>query len=101
MFFSLLWTAFLWAVLLSLSPNMRLGSFNVGVQQSMLTGRDCRKVMDKASDVIALCVQDLGLHMFSLCEFGGHKQGLEDAGINYREMKSLGPVQRRWCRRII
>ncbi len=94
-FFSLLWSAFLWAVLLSLPENMtstrtanlRLGSFNVGVVQSMLTGENVCKVMEKASDVITLCVQDFGLHMFSMCEFGGHKQGLEDASIDYRNMK--------------
>jgi hypothetical protein len=94
-FFSLLWSAFLWAVLLSLPENMtstrtanlRLGSFNVGVVQSMLTGKNVRKVMEKASDVITLCVQDFGLHMFSMCEFGGHQQGLEDASIDYRNMK--------------
>ena len=34
-----------------------------------------------------LCVQDFGLHMFSMCQFGGHKQGLEDASIDYRNMK--------------
>ena len=95
MLFSLLWTAFHWAVLLSLPENMpstrtanlRLGSFNLGVNQSMFTGKNVRKVLDKISDVVATCVQEPGLHMFSFCELGGHGMGLQVANIDYRDMK--------------
>ena len=93
--FSLLWTAFHWAVLLSLPENMpstgtvklRLGSLNLGVNQSMFTGKNVRKVLDKISDVVATCVQEPGLHMFSFCELGGHGMGLQAANIDYRDMK--------------
>jgi len=102
-FFSLLWTAFLWAVLLSLPQNMtsttqptlRIGSFNAGVEQSSLTGRNRKKVMDKTSDVITLCVRAHNLHMFSLCELGGHRQGLEEADLVYRDMNKLWQIQMR------
>ena len=53
----------------------RIGSFNFGIEQQMLTGKRCRDYMRKAQDIITTCVQDAGLHIMNLCELGGHKQG--------------------------
>ena len=64
---------------------LRIGSFNVGVEQSSLTGKKKKTVMDKTADVIMDCVQAHNLHMFSLCELGGHKQGLEQTEMVYQD----------------
>jgi hypothetical protein len=55
---------------------MRIGSFNVGVHQDMLTSKKMHTYMHKVEDIITTCVQDSGLHIMNLCEFGGHLQGL-------------------------
>jgi hypothetical protein len=60
-FLSLLWTAFLWAVLLSLPENMtstrtanlRLGSFNVGVEQTTATNYLAADFQQPHSDTAA------------------------------------------------
>ena len=64
----------------------RIGSFNFGIEQKMLTGKRCRDYMRKAQDIITTCVQDAGLHIMNGCEFGGHRQGLSAAGIHAKDM---------------
>ena len=59
----------------------RIGSFNVGVEQSMLTSKRTAQYMRKVEGVITTCVQDAGLHIMNLCEVGAHLQGLSAAGI--------------------
>ena len=61
---------------------IRIGSFNVGVLQTMLTSRRTPKYLRKVEDIIITCVQEWGLHIFNLCEFGGHLGGLKQAGID-------------------
>ena len=45
----------------------RIGSFNVGVYQDMLTSRFVRKYMHKVEYIIRTCVVDSGLHIMNLC----------------------------------
>ena len=54
---------------------LRIGSFNVGIDQNMLEGKEAGKYILKVEDIITTCVQDGGLHIMNLCELGGHKQG--------------------------
>ena len=39
----------------------RIGSFNVGVDQNMLTSRNVSKYVSQVGHIIATCVQDLSL----------------------------------------
>ena len=66
---------------------VRIGSFNVGVPQSMLTSKNQETYLKKIEDIITLCVQDRGLHIMNLCELGGHLEGLPSAGIDARDMQ--------------
>jgi len=66
---------------------LRIGSFNVGVDQNMLTSNRTAQYMERIQDILAICVQDAGLHVFSFCELGGHRQGLEAAGIDFRDFR--------------
>ena len=66
---------------------LRIGSFNVGVDQNMLTSKRTAQYMERIQDILATCVQDAGLHVFSFCELGGHRQGLEAASIDYRDLR--------------
>jgi len=66
---------------------VRIGSFNVGMAQKMLTSKKTGKHMEKVQEILATCVQDAGLHVFSFCELGGHRQGLEAASIDYRHLR--------------
>ena len=54
----------------------RIGSFNVGVEQSMLISQRTAQYMRKVEGVITTCAQDAGLHIMNLCEVGSHLQGL-------------------------
>ena len=65
----------------------RIGSFNVGIHQDMLTGTHKRKSMRKVERVITTCVTDVGLHIMNLCGLGGHRQGLSAANISALDMK--------------
>ena len=56
------------------------GSFNVGIEQNMLTSKRCRHYIGKVEDVVTACVQDAGLHIMNLCEFGSLCQGVRAAG---------------------
>ena len=55
-----------------------MGTFNIGIEQAMLRGRDhlrnFKRILGKGFD-------EGDLHLLGLCEVGGHKQGLEKAGI--------------------
>ena len=54
---------------------LRIGSFNVGILQGMLDGKGRSKNLRKVEDNITTCVQDWGLDIMNLSEFGGHRQG--------------------------
>ena len=56
---------------------LRLGTFNCGIDQNMLT---IRKHQRNLRRIISNAFYD-GCHLLALCEVGGHKQGLESAGI--------------------
>ena len=53
---------------------VRLGCFNCGIDQAMLS-KDVH--VKNLSRVIAKAVGEQDLHMVTLCEVGSHKQGLE------------------------
>ena len=67
----------------------RIGSFNVGVNQSMLTGKNCYGYVKRIKSIITTCVVDSALDIMNLCEVGGHKQGLFAAGIHPGDMQIL------------
>ena len=60
-----------------LVSTIRIGSFNVGVYQAMLEGKNRNKYLRKLEDVILVCVQDLSLDVMCLCELGGHRAGFQ------------------------
>ena len=55
---------------------IRIGSFNVGVDQNMLTGKRCNKTLKNVEDIITTCVQDSALDIMNMSEVGNHRQGL-------------------------
>ena len=65
----------------------RIGSFNVGAGQDMLTGKKTKQYVRKIERIITTCVQDAGLHIMNMCELGGHLQGFNAAGISALDMK--------------
>ena len=73
---------------------MRIGSFNVGVNQDMLEGQSKERHLAKVEDIIATCVQDMGLDIMNLCEFGGHRKGSHACmpPIDPLEMRIFGPT---------
>ena len=63
-----------------------LGSFNFGMDQPMLRSMHSRLYMGRFEHIVATCVQEGGLHIFSGCELGGHLQGFEKAKIQYEDV---------------
>ena len=71
---------------------VRIGSFNLGMQQEMLTSSKQSRHLQKTEDIITICVQE-GVHFINLCEFGGHRRGPSEAGISLLDMKIFqGPT---------
>ena len=72
---------------------IRIGSFNVGMQQDMLEGKAAEKHLKKIEHIITTCVTDMALDIMNLCEFGCHKQGLAACRppINPHEMGMFAP----------
>ena len=68
---------------------IRIGSFNVGVTQSMLEGKKSSVYLQKVEYIISTCVTNYLLDIMNLCEFGGHRQGLGacDPPIQVQEMQ--------------
>ena len=66
---------------------IRIGSFNCGVAYSTLTGKRCYITLNKVQQIISTCVTDFGLHIMNMCELGGHRQGLLEAGITPTDMR--------------
>ena len=68
---------------------LRIGCYNVGVHQNMLTSKRAQRHLQRLEDIIATCVHDAGLHIMNFCELGGHHQGLSTAGIRADDLRSL------------
>ena len=68
---------------------MRIGSFNAGMYQNQLVAKNIHNVMQKLDRVITTCVAEGQLHIFSMCEVGGHRQGLESAKLHATDLSVL------------
>ena len=66
--------------------SIRIGSFNTGVHQSMLTGKGQQHYVDYVEHIISECVEVGRLHIMNLCELGGHKKGFAAANIDEFDM---------------
>ena len=79
----------------STTVEVRIGSFNVGLHQSMLSSNKKKvknaKVMER---VATTCSHEGKLDMFCMCEVGGHKEGLAQAQLNSEEAFPLLTEQR-------
>ena len=64
---------------------VKLGCFNCGIDQAMLS-KDVH--VKNLSRVIAKAVGEQDLHMVTLCEVGGHKKGLEESTVSAQELVS-------------
>ena len=70
------------AVIKELIVGLNFGTFNVGIDQHMLTAtRKSNKNVNNLKRVIAKAVETEELSLLMLCEVGGHRQGLAAAGI--------------------
>ena len=58
--------------------DVNVGSFNMGMDQIMLSRR---KHTDNIDRVVGAAFEMANLHLGLFCEVGGHKKGLRDAGI--------------------
>ena len=70
---------------------MLVGTFNIGAAQSQLEGKNQKKVLGNVNRVIIDAVRDARVHMMSLCELGGYKEGFQAAGICPRTLPVLNP----------
>lgn len=59
--------------------NLNVGTFNVGIEQAMLGSKKHREHFRR---LLGKAFEEGDLHLLSLCEVGGHKQGLRDACIH-------------------
>ena len=64
---------------------LKLGCFNCGMAQEMLSKK---KHQENLSRVIAKAVHEQDLHMVTLCEVGGHKEGLEKSTVRAQDLVS-------------
>ena len=62
-----------WQTWSSIAARVNLGCFNCGMQQDMIPNK---RHTDSLKRVIAKGVHEQDLHLLTLCEVGGHKQGL-------------------------
>ena len=60
---------------------VRIGTFNAGVIQSQLTGRNQPQVLFNLNRTVQDCVLDQGLDIMNMCEVGGHMLGFATAGL--------------------
>ena len=67
---------------------LKLGCFNCGIDQAMLSKDVHQKSLRR---VIAKAVVEQDLHMVSLCEVGGHKQGLEKSKVRAQDPLAMPP----------
>ena len=65
---------------------MRIGSFNAGADQNKLMAKNTRKVMQDLDRVVTTCVEEGQLDIFSMCEVGGHREGLESAALRLTDL---------------
>ena len=66
--------------------DIHIGSFNIGIHQSMLTCSGAQEYIDQTEHIIATCAKVGQLHIMNLCELGGHRQGFAAANINEADM---------------
>ena len=64
---------------------VRVGTFNVGLIQSMLSQKAKVKNAKALERVATTCCNEGQLDIFPMCEVGGHKQGLAEACITTEE----------------
>jgi hypothetical protein len=73
---------------------VKIGSFTIGVAQTMLTANKATSArhIAKIEDIIATCVQDGSLDIFSLSDLGDHRQGLHAAAIRPADLTVFKPT---------
>ena len=69
---------------------IRLGTFNVGIMQAQLVSdKSLRKVIRNLNRIIEKCVLYGDLDAMSMCEVGGHLEGMSAAGISAGDLPIL------------
>ena len=69
---------------------IRLGTFNVGIMQAMLrSDKSLRGVIRNLDRIIEKCVLYGELDAMSMCEVGGHREGMSAAGISAGDLLKL------------
>ena len=66
--------------------DIHIGSFNIGIHQSMLTCSGAQGYLDQTERIIATCAKVGQLDIMNLCELGGHREGFAAANINEADM---------------
>ena len=67
---------------------VRVGSFNIGIHQNMLKHEIWKKRHERNFQRVAIkALSSGGLHLFTCCEFGGHKQGPTQTRLVERDAK--------------
>ena len=64
---------------------VKLGCFNCGIDQAMLSKDKHQKNLSR---VVAKAVHEQDLHMVTLCEVGGHKEGLDKSTVRAQDLVS-------------
>ena len=69
---------------------LRLGNFNVGINQNQFkTTKAMKKVMQHLDRIIHKCVVEGVLDMMTMCEVGGHLKGMRAARISAGDLPVL------------
>ena len=66
--------------------NVVLGTFNVGLDQAMLRGRNQGSHIKNFRQVCSKAIDANNLDCFFSCEVGGHRQGFQSAGIDIEDV---------------
>ena len=64
---------------------LKLGCFNCGIVQDMLSKADHQQNLRR---VISKAVAEQDFHMVNLCEVGGHKEGLQKSTVSAQDLVS-------------
>ena len=62
--------------------HLRIGSFNVGIEQELLEHHKSRESFLSFQDILLTCLDDVGLDVMNFCGVGGPKKGIRAAGID-------------------
>ena len=72
--------------------HLRIGSFNVGMDQELLESDKSRESFQTLQPILETCFDDVALDIMNLCGVGGSKKGIGAAGISVHDLKMFRQI---------